>query len=94
MQLIHTGLRDILDVVALENELILLCLRLRDSDTVKHVYMPHNLSLREFRSGPSETPTHLLPQEVPNLKTLPAVLNDAVDREMGIYGTHLVLEAL
>ena len=40
------------------------------------------------------TRTHLLAQEVTDLQCTAAVLNDAVDGEMGIDVSHLVLEAL
>jgi hypothetical protein len=39
----RTGLRNVLDVVTLENELILLVLRLGDLDTLKHVNVAHGL---------------------------------------------------
>ena len=38
--------------------------------------------------------THLLAQEVTDLKLLAAFLDDAVDGEMGVYSPHLVLETL
>lgn len=38
--------------------------------------------------------SHLLAQEVTDLKLAAALLDDAVDGEMGVDGTHLVLEAL
>ena len=38
--------------------------------------------------------THLLAQEIPDLESRARLLDDAVDREMGIDGAHLVLEAL
>lgn len=95
MQLRRTRLRDVLNVVTLKNELILLCLRLCDGNTIKHVDMPHDLCACMSReSRPSQRATHLLPQEVTNLKAFPAILNNAVDREVGVHRTHLVLEAL
>ena len=41
-----------------------------------------------------EDKAHLLPQEVADLQRVTTVLDDTVDREMGIHRTHLVLEAL
>lgn len=38
--------------------------------------------------------THLLAQEVTDLKSTTVLLDDAVDGEMGVDGAHLVLEAL
>lgn len=37
---------------------------------------------------------HLLAQEITDFDGLAALLNDAVDGEMGVYCSHLVLEAL
>ena len=37
---------------------------------------------------------HLFAQEVADLKLAAAVLNNTVDWEMGVYGAHLILEAL
>ena len=37
---------------------------------------------------------HLLAQEVTDLELVAVLLDDAVDGEMGVDGTHLVLEAL
>jgi len=74
----RSRLGDVLDVIALENKLILLCLGLGDDNTIKHIDMPDEL----------------LAQKVPNLNFLPAILDNAVDGEMGINRTHLVAEAL
>ena len=42
----------------------------------------------------SRTGTDLLAQEVTDLQRTTTLLDDAVDGEMGIHSTHLVLEAL
>jgi hypothetical protein len=39
-------------------------------------------------------PTHLFAQEVADFNSAAAVLDDAVDREVGIYQAHLISEAL
>lgn len=58
--------------------------------------MPDNLHA-EFsdvlhqNEGPD---TSLLAQKITDLQLVSTVLNDTVDREMGVYRTHLVLEAL
>ena len=57
--------------------------------------MPHDLrNLDENPSMADSARTHLLAQEVTDLQRATAVLDNAVDWEVGIYGTHLVLEAL
>ncbi len=38
--------------------------------------------------------THLLAQEVTDLKSTTVLLDDVVDGEMGVDGAHLVVEAL
>jgi len=74
----RSRLRDVLDVVALEDKLILLRLGLTDGDAVKHVYLPHKL----------------FAQKVADLHLASIIWDDAVDREMCINRTHLVAEAL
>ena len=37
---------------------------------------------------------YLLTQEIPNLKLMTIVLDDAIDREVGIYRTHFIQETL
>jgi hypothetical protein len=71
-------LRDSIQVITSENQLILLRCRLANSDTVQHL----------------DTEADLLTQEVSDLDLLGVISNDDIDRKMGIDVTHLVLEAL
>lgn len=69
-------LRNEVDVVTLNEDLVLLCLVLLDGDTLEH----------------GNVADALLAQEVADLGRLLVISNDDVDREMGVDGTHLVLE--
>jgi len=71
-------LRDILDVGALKDQFILLRLRLVYSYTLQHLHVSYNL----------------LAQEITDFQSRAIVLDDTVDREMGIHCPHFVLEAL
>lgn len=69
--------RDEVDIVTLDQDLVLLCGVLTDSDTLSHVDPAHPL----------------LAEEVPDLETGAVLLDDHVDGEMGVDGSALVLEA-
>ena len=91
----HTGLGDILDVIALKDVFILLRLRLRDGDTVKHWNVSHSLGPSKYMKQFARVwCTYLFTQEITDLNSIAIVLDDAVNREMGVYSTHFVLEAL
>eukprot|EP00215_Chloropicon_roscoffensis_P000422 CAMPEP_0198462790 /NCGR_PEP_ID=MMETSP1456-20131121/1233_1 /TAXON_ID=1461544 ORGANISM="Unidentified sp., Strain RCC1871" /NCGR_SAMPLE_ID=MMETSP1456 /ASSEMBLY_ACC=CAM_ASM_001119 /LENGTH=167 /DNA_ID=CAMNT_0044188069 /DNA_START=158 /DNA_END=661 /DNA_ORIENTATION=- len=66
----------VLDVVALEDELVLGALVLGNSNSVEHLHDPHPL----------------LTQEVSDLDGLSRVLDGDVDREMGVHKPHGVPE--
>jgi hypothetical protein len=74
----HTRLRDVLNVVTDQDDLVLDVLRAGDSNTIKQVDCARNL----------------LTQEVLDLDLTVVIRNDGVDGEMGIYEAHLVFITL
>lgn len=70
-------LRNEVNVVTLNQNLVLLCLVLLDGNTLEH----------------DDVTNTLLTQEVADLGRLLVTSNDDVDREMGVDSTHLVLES-
>ena len=91
---LRTGLRDVADVVALEDQLVLLVLRLVDGHTFQHWDVSNGLCRCQPKDCALIARANLFSQKVSNLNSFSTVLDDAVDREMGIYETHFVLEAL
>jgi len=103
------GLRDVLEVVSLEDDLVLLGLGLGDGDTLEHGDLSDDLlscknatqkdeerqrtrarARGEEKEGTEEERT----QEVSDGDRVSSLTNDAVDGEMGVDGSHLVLESL
>lgn len=70
-------LRNEVNVVTLDQNLVLLCLVLLDGNTFEHGNVAHTL----------------LAQEVSDFGRLLVTSNDDVDGEMGVDSTHLVLES-
>jgi hypothetical protein len=90
-------LRNVLDVIAGKEQLILLCFRLCDCHTVQHLHVSYSLwgILDEFpKAKNGRSLIYLLTQEIANLYCLPFFLDDTVDREMGIHCAHFVRESL
>lgn len=103
-----SGLRDVLDVVSLNDDLILLSLRLRDGDTLEHGDLPDDLLSckepdekwrRDKKRKLGGRKRHGgegtgLTEEVSDGDRLSSLADDAVDGEMGVDGSHLVKESL
>ena len=89
-------MRDILDVGTFEDQLVLLRLRLVYCYTFQHLHVSYDL--RKMMSGLRYTnwgsQPHLLAQEITDFQRSTTLLDDTVDREMGIHRPHFILEAL
>jgi len=73
-----SGLRNVVDVVALQDEFVLQSSRFRDGHALQH---------RNMSDG-------LFTQEVSNLNQGSTLLDNAIDREMCVNQSHLVSESL
>jgi hypothetical protein len=96
---VGSGLRDEVDVVSRDDDLVLLSLRLLNGNTLKHLDVTNTLLSQEVtaederkRSAKIERIENQREKCVPDLDVLLVVRDDDVDGEMRVDETHLVGE--
>lgn len=89
-----TRLRNHVNIIALKDKLVLLCLGLCDYNALQHADISHSLTDNQLLESTLIRSPHLLAQKVTDLDRSAIILDDAVDREMGVDSTHFVSESL